>query len=248
MGYTLLDQRRLDGAFQLANVVRHEVGEVGVFDMAPAGFDRIQFRGVGRQPLKLDARDGQRLDPPGGRTMNAPAIKTDDKRPTESLAQLLNEADDVLGANVLFVNLKRRADSTPCGRERHCADYAQAVVAVPGPLNRRDASEGPRAAIHSSAGGSQFHRERRSLRRCDWLFFDSRPIPASPALDGLGVLLPCDLPRFLRTEAQLVQDARQVPWMVLDAKPFPNHGSDPQARPQIGAIPGRRRTSQHDLD
>src|SRR5215211_6349517 len=148
MGYTLLDQRRLDGAFQLANVVRHEVGEVGVFDMAPAGFDRIQFRGVGRQPLKLDARNGQRLDPPGGRTMNAPAIKTDDKRPTESLAQLLNEADDVLGANVLFLNLKRSADSTPCRRERHCADYAHAVIAVPGPLNRRDASEGPRAAIH----------------------------------------------------------------------------------------------------
>ena len=97
MGFTLLDQRRLDGAFQLANVVRHEVGQVGVLDVAPASFDRIQFRGVGRQPLELDARNGQRFDPPGGRTMNAPAIKADDKRPTESLAQLLDEVDDVRG-------------------------------------------------------------------------------------------------------------------------------------------------------
>src|SRR5688572_4194184 len=128
MTLAVLDQRRADVSSQMGDVVGYEVGEVGVFDMAPAGFDRIQFQGVGWQPLKLDARNGQRLDPPGGRTMNAPAIKADDKRPTESLAQLLDEVDDMLGANVLVVNLKRRADSTPCGRERQRADYAQAVV------------------------------------------------------------------------------------------------------------------------
>ena len=61
--------------------------------------------------------------------------------------------------NVLFVNLKRRADSTSCGRERHGANYAQAVVAVPGPLNWRNASDAPRAAIHWLQAEASFINE-----------------------------------------------------------------------------------------
>ena len=95
MGITLLNQRGLDGAFQLADVVRHEVRQVGVLDVAPASFDRIEFGGVGRQPLELDAWNSQRLDPPSGRTMHAPAIKADDQRSAESLTQFLDEVDDV---------------------------------------------------------------------------------------------------------------------------------------------------------
>src|SRR4051812_1529672 len=39
-----------------------------------------------------------------------------------------------------------------------------------------------------------------------------------------------------------------MPRMVLDLEPLSNHRGDPRASPQIGAIPGHRGTSQHDLD
>jgi len=147
MTLTLLDQRRLAASFQVRNVVRNEVGQLGVLDMAPADFDRIELRGVSRQPLKFSAYDFQGFDPRGGRAMHAPVIQADDQRPPQARAKFLDEGDHMVRADVGFVDLKGRAGSTPRGREGRCADKAQSVVAIPRPLNGRLACQRLSAAI-----------------------------------------------------------------------------------------------------
>jgi hypothetical protein len=80
--------------------------------------------------------------------MHGPAIPTDDQGLPPLTAKLLHEVDDFVCVNVALVNLKRRTDVTPGGRERDRADHAQPIVPVPGPLHGRFAARGPGAAIH----------------------------------------------------------------------------------------------------
>ena len=71
-----------------------------------------------------------------------------DGRVSELGLDVTHEGDDLVGANMVVMNLKRRADAATCGRESHCADDAQAIVAVPCSLDRRLAAGSPGAAVY----------------------------------------------------------------------------------------------------
>lgn len=45
-------ERFIDGIAEVIDIIGDEVGQVGVFRVAPALFDGIQLRRVGRQPLE----------------------------------------------------------------------------------------------------------------------------------------------------------------------------------------------------
>ena len=133
----LLSERRADVAFQMGGIVGDEVGRVAMLRVAPSRFDRVQLRGVGGQPLDVDILEARGGEPLGGRAMHGPAIPTDDQGLPPLTAKLLHEVDDFVCVNVALVNLKRRTDVTPGGRERDRADHAQPIVPVPGPLHGR---------------------------------------------------------------------------------------------------------------
>src|SRR5207253_4078449 len=109
----LILQRRANRPLEVRRVVRYEVGQLAELGMAPTGFDRIELRCVGREPLEVYILDARRGEPLGGRAVNLPAIPADDQRPLQLPTKLFDKGDQLVGANVLVVNLKRRADATP---------------------------------------------------------------------------------------------------------------------------------------
>ena len=144
----MLFQSGTNGSLEVAGVVRHEVGQRAEFGMTPTWFDGVEFRSVGGQPLEVDIPDARGSQPFRCRAMNLPTIPTDYQRPSQRTTQPLHEGDDFLGANMVVVNLKRRADLPPRGREGNRSNDAQSIVAVPGPLPRCFTTRSPRAAIH----------------------------------------------------------------------------------------------------
>jgi len=51
---SLSGHRGADGAVEVGQVVRDEVGQIRVLGVAADLLDRVEVRGVGRQPLRLD--------------------------------------------------------------------------------------------------------------------------------------------------------------------------------------------------
>lgn len=79
--------------------------------------------------------------------MDLPSIPDDDERPTKLPAKLHGERNGRRRAEIVFVDLERQADLAARGRERHGADDAQPVVAVPRSLHGRATAAGPSAAV-----------------------------------------------------------------------------------------------------
>jgi len=77
-----------------------EIADDGSLVPGPGSFDRIEFRGVGRQP---DEREPVRflLDELAGgdASVRVDAVPDHDDGPGQVLVKLLEELDDVLGAN-----------------------------------------------------------------------------------------------------------------------------------------------------
>ena len=144
----LLFERRTDIAFEVRRIMRYEVRQFAMLRVTPSRLDRVQFGRVGGQPLDSDVFEARGGEPFGSRAMHGPAIPTDDQGLPPLTAKLFHEGNDLVGANVALVNLKRRADMTPGGRERDRSNHAQSVVPVPGPLHGRFAARSPGAAIH----------------------------------------------------------------------------------------------------
>ena len=117
MATLLFFQCRTGGSLKMACVVRHEVGQLAVLGMAPPRLDGVQFRSVGWQPLKINAFDSRCCDSLGSRTMDRPTIPADDQRTLVVFAKLCDKGHNLVGANVVVVNLKRRTDVSPRGRE-----------------------------------------------------------------------------------------------------------------------------------
>ena len=144
----LFFQRRPDVAFQVRHVVWHEVRKVTVLGMAPTRLDGIQFWGIRRKPFEVDVLQSRLSDPFCCRTMDRPTVPADDQRPLNLLPQLPDEFDDFVGANVVGMDLEWCANPASHRRESDGADDAQAIIAVPGSLNRGCTARSPGATIH----------------------------------------------------------------------------------------------------
>ena len=89
-----------EGAVERSVAFGAEVADDGSLVPGPGPFDRIEFRGVGRQP---DEREPVRFlfdELAGGdASVRVDAIPDHDDGPGQVLVKLLEELDDVLGAN-----------------------------------------------------------------------------------------------------------------------------------------------------
>jgi len=89
-----------EGAVERSVAFGAEVADDGSLVPRPGPFDRIEFRGVGRQP---DEREPVRFffdELAGGdASVRVDAIPDHDDGPGQVLVKLLEELDDVLGAN-----------------------------------------------------------------------------------------------------------------------------------------------------
>jgi len=81
-------QRRSDGAFELLHIIRHIVGKVRVFRVAPHRLDGIEFLGVRGQQLEFNVLQPRGVNLFGGRAMHAPAVPADNQRTSQLLTQL----------------------------------------------------------------------------------------------------------------------------------------------------------------
>ncbi len=88
------------GAVKRSVAFGTEIADDGSLEPRPGPFDRIEFRGVGRQP---DEREPVRFlfdELAGGdASVRVDAIPDHDDGPGQVLVKLLQELDDVLGAN-----------------------------------------------------------------------------------------------------------------------------------------------------
>ncbi len=91
---------KTEGAAERSVAFGAEVADNGSLVPRPGPFDRIEFRGVGRQP---DEREPVRFlfdELAGGdASVRVDAIPDHDDGPGQVLVKLLEELDDVLGAN-----------------------------------------------------------------------------------------------------------------------------------------------------
>ena len=89
-----------EGAVKRSVAFGTEISDDGSFVPRPSSFDRIEFRGVGRQP---DEREPVRFLfdelASGDASVRVDAIPDHDDGPWQVLVKLLEELDDVLGAN-----------------------------------------------------------------------------------------------------------------------------------------------------
>lgn len=152
----LVFQRLAHGSLQFWRVVRDEVSQVTILGIAPPRFHRIEFRSVGWQPFEFDMLQPRVQDLFGCRAMHTPAIQHDDQRAATTLSQSSNEIYRFGRANIVGMNLKRRADLTPLGSKSHSANDAQSVVPIPRLLHRRLATRSPRLAIHRLQAKARF--------------------------------------------------------------------------------------------
>ena len=148
MATLLFFQCGASGSLEMLRIIRNKVGQFAVFGMAPPRLDRVQFRSVGWKPLELDVLHPRFADPPGSRTVDRPTIEADNQRTLIVFAKLFNKVDNLVGANVVIVNLKRRTDVSPRGRKCHRSDNAQAIIPVPGSLHGRYATRRPGSTVH----------------------------------------------------------------------------------------------------
>ena len=93
-------ERFADLPLEFGSVVRDEVGWVAVLRVAPPCFDRVEFRGVSRQPLEFDLLEPRSQDLFGRRPMHTPTIQHDDQEPAKPLPQFLDERHRLGSANV----------------------------------------------------------------------------------------------------------------------------------------------------
>ncbi len=149
-------ERGVDRAFELADVVGDEVGQIGVLRVTPPGLDRIEFRGVGGKLLERDALQSGSRDLLLRRTMDVPPIPDDDQRSPQPAFELLDEGDGVDRLDVRFLNGKRRGDLPTAGRERRCRSRS---IGRGGPTRagRESCRASSRSGGSPAAGASPIH-------------------------------------------------------------------------------------------
>jgi hypothetical protein len=148
MVIALLLESHTDVAFEMRYVVGYKVRQLGVFRIAPARLNGIEFGSVCGQPLEVDAFKPRGPDPLSRRAVDLPSVPADDQRSLQLLAELPDKADDLVRTNIVFMDLEGCAYPPSYGREGNGANDAQTVVPVPGPLNGRFTSRGPGATVH----------------------------------------------------------------------------------------------------
>jgi hypothetical protein len=159
-----------DGIVEMVDVVGDEVRQGGVFGVAPQRLDGVQVGSVGRQPFDrkpVRTTCPQTLD---RRAMHAPTIEHDEERFAMLTVQGIEVAHHVLGADVVDVEAKRQAHSSPARRDGQAADYAQAVVSLRNNLLRPRSGGCPGAPVQRLQNKAGFVEQDDSSLKASSLF------------------------------------------------------------------------------
>lgn len=125
-----------DRVHQGPDGVGPSVGESGL-GVPPAPFVGIEFRGIAREGHHLEAReqrqDGRDREP----AVNIDVVPGDDDRPGDLPQERDQELGDLVGVEVVQLDLEVEAAASAPGTQRHARDHRYAIVVLPVAEERR---------------------------------------------------------------------------------------------------------------
>ena len=156
-------QRFADRSRKLLNILRNEVGQVGIFCPVPYLLIGIKVRGVGRQPFDLYSSRKTLGQTTCDRTMYRPAIPHQDNTFGEMAQQSGHEGLGLSSGNITAEHVEIKTQSTPLRRKGNLRDDRQSVTPVPAIVNWRLATRRPGAADCRLQHKTAFIRENNGF-------------------------------------------------------------------------------------
>src|SRR6266699_830911 len=160
--------------------------------------------------------------------MDRRAIPDEEDRPLDLAQEDPQEAHHRSGIVGGWTHLQEQSAIRGDATDERSGDRASA-----GPAARASCRVAPRYVPPSATAKSPLRLPRRSSVLPPWLFFESRPAPLVPVLNGLLVALRRPLDRLLPTPARLTQDPSDVITMIAHPKRPVNYLSDTVGSPHI---------------
>lgn len=133
---------------KMVQVIRQEVGQIGIFDMSPNHFDRFQIRRIAGQPHHFHPIDLGFPQQAGHLPVNDIAIHNQNELAAQVTMEVKDKRDPWVGMNVAGVELKEQAALLSDGREAQGPNPRQAVSPIPAILDRGLAAGSPGTTHH----------------------------------------------------------------------------------------------------
>jgi hypothetical protein len=125
------------------DIFRDDIRQGSILGLIPNILDRVEVRGIRRQPFHVQPRSAALQQSSGSRTMSAQAIPHEDDWTPQMIVNFSHEPDEILRPRVVIQ--KFIVQSQPGGprRSRNRSHRRDPIVAVPGALERCAAQRGP---------------------------------------------------------------------------------------------------------
>lgn len=124
-------QRPPNGSLQLCHILRHEVGQVAILAMVPDALDRVEVRGIRRQPFNVHASPKTPPQPTPSRSMHLPAVHNQNDATPEMLQQACHKQFKILGADITGLQVEVKTDAMANWRDADGRDSRKSVVSSP---------------------------------------------------------------------------------------------------------------------
>ena len=166
----LLRQRCAHGRFEDVEIGRGEARQITVLGMPPDVLDRVEVRGVGREPG---------LDTLG--LVGAAPVPDEDEAPGAVAAEIPQEAEDLTRPDVVAVQSPVEPEPLAVGRQREGASPGESIAAVPLAEDGRLPPWCPRAAADRLEHEPALVKEDDATAGPPGVFWSSRSDMARPS-------------------------------------------------------------------
>ncbi len=182
---TNLTERRVNGTRQFLGVFGREVSEFDEFTVRPNGFNRVEFRGVRRQPLNRDVGTmfGEELADDFS-LMNLPVVHDEYFSVWNTSSDTTQESQDFFRSDVMRVDSEEEIKPFTLRRDTNSADNRESIVSLPVFENGSFSFDRPSLSDDGLKHKSRFVNEN------DRLFFPSWPVVLSLASSPCATVLP----------------------------------------------------------
>jgi len=138
----------MDLQAHVVDVMGEIVGQVRVLGVVPYLFDGVELGGVGRQPFDRGPAGASFKQAADRGPMNIPSIENQHDLALQVTTEPPEKGQDVVGADVLIVDLKVKPQAFALGRDGEGRDGRKTVMSVPTLVDGGVSSGSPRAAEH----------------------------------------------------------------------------------------------------
>lgn len=125
-----------DRLLQMLDVIRNEVGQVGILGVVPNHLNGIEIRSIAGQPFHFQPRYVGFLEQAHGLAMRIVPIQDQDELAPQMAVDQVEKGDDVIEADVVLMQLEVHTQTTPLGRHGEGGDDREPVMAIPAILDR----------------------------------------------------------------------------------------------------------------